>query len=139
MIGDAAMDNEGKIIENQRNEEILRYNEAQIKKYGLDVAIMSLSDPLNPSALEEEYIIASIVFGRESCRSICRRLGCSFNRIRRKVDRQKNNPVKVIKRSRGRPTKAELEAPALGADPRSTVRWFYSVRNNLQKLIFRRN
>jgi C4-type Zn-finger protein len=113
--------------ENQRDE-VLRYNEELIKKYGLDVTIVVLSDPLDPSALEEEYIIASIISNRETCPDICRRLGCSYDRIRLKVRRQKSNPIKVIKRSSGRPSIVELQAPALGADPRSTIRWTNSVR-----------
>jgi hypothetical protein len=36
--------------------------------------------------------------------------------------------MKIIKRSSGRPTKAELEAPSLGDNPSSTIQWAYSVR-----------
>jgi hypothetical protein len=112
---------------NQRDE-LLRYNEALIKKYGIDVTIVVLSDPLDPSELEEEYLIQRVISNRESCPDICRRLRCSYDRIRLKVRRQKSNPIKVIKRSSGRPSKAEIVAPTLGNNPRSTIRWAHSVR-----------
>jgi hypothetical protein len=115
------------VEENQRDE-VRLYNEALIKKHGLDVYFDFLSDPLNPSPLEEQYIIQTIITKRELCPDICRRLGCSYERIRLKVRRQKSNPMKIIKRSSGRPSKAEIEAPTLGDNPRLTIQWAHSVR-----------
>jgi hypothetical protein len=115
-------------VEENRRNKVLLYNEELIKKYGLDVYFSFLSDPLNPSPLEEQYIIQTIVTKRESCTDICRRLGCSYERIRLKVRRQKSNPMKIIKRSSGRPSKAEIEAPTLGDNPRLTIQWAHSVR-----------
>jgi hypothetical protein len=36
--------------------------------------------------------------------------------------------MKIIKRSSGRPSKAEIEAPTLGDNPRLTIQWAHSVR-----------
>jgi hypothetical protein len=106
---------------------VARHNEELIKRYGLEAEITALSDPLDPSEIEEEWVIKRILHKKESCVFICRRLGLNFTRLRQRALRQKKNPTNVIRKRTGRPAKKDLDTPILGTDPQETIKWFYQV------------
>jgi hypothetical protein len=113
--------------ESKDKQYVARCNGELIKTYGLDAEIIALSDPLDPSEIEEEWIINRIIYQKETCICICRRLGCSFERLRKRALRQKKNPQNVIRRRTGRPSNKDLQTPILGVDPQETISWFYQV------------
>jgi hypothetical protein len=114
--------------ESKNKEYVGRRNDELIRTFGINAEITSLSDPNDPTDLEEEWLIRRVISQKELCSAICKRLGCNFGRLRKRVLRQRKNPQNVIRRRSGRPNREERSTSIyFGTNSHETVQWFYQV------------
>ena len=132
---------------------IAEHNDREIEELGVDADLVELSDPRDPTILELQWLVwkGLTISAKKDQRSptdetfagLCRRLGVNENSMRCRVKRAKNDPGRVMKIGRGRPSRQEQVASAeriditvrmsTGTSP--AVRFIYSV-STLYFLLF---